>query len=168
MPVSVDNIFGARSEDWTQGDDSRERMALISHPLPVGVFTSILPRARASQRVASIRLATGHCFDATYSARFRPTAGDYTICPCEHIPRRTRRRHIPHTKEHVLFRCMKTVNERRTFLRGSRSLAHILQSKERTAALCRFLTVTNSSLLRPLPKPTPTFRDPPSSEGSQR
>jgi hypothetical protein len=29
------------------------------------------------------RLATAHCFDAPYSERFRPTAGDTLTCPCD-------------------------------------------------------------------------------------
>ena len=30
------------------------------------------------------RIATGHCFDARYSQRFRPDSDDILICPCEH------------------------------------------------------------------------------------
>jgi hypothetical protein len=33
------------------------------------------------------RLATGHCFDAPYSTRFRPTADDTLTCPCETLAR---------------------------------------------------------------------------------
>jgi hypothetical protein len=53
-------------------------------------------------------LATGHCFNATYSDQFRAGADDYTTCPCEHIPRvswvRGPRR-ARHTKEHMIFKC---------------------------------------------------------------
>jgi len=33
------------------------------------------------------RLATGHCFDTSYSTRFRPTADDTLTCPCETLAR---------------------------------------------------------------------------------
>jgi hypothetical protein len=53
-------------------------------------------------------LATGHCFDTTYSERFRAGADDYTTCPCKHIPRASwvrGPRRARHTKEHVIFHC---------------------------------------------------------------
>src|SRR6267154_2192366 len=109
------------------------------------------------------RLATGHCFDATYSTRFQPHADDHLICPCEFIPHpnpNIRPRQIRHTKEHVLFRCLATRHHRQSHLATPHSLTSIFDSVEATSQLCAFLRASNSSLLRPLPKPVPR-PDPP-------
>jgi hypothetical protein len=100
------------------------------------------------------RIATGHCFDADYSDRFRPTAGDRTICPCETIPRRHRQpRQNRHTRHHVLFQCPTTAEMRSKHLTGITTLRQILLSQEDTSHLCDFLSQSNSTLLRPLPEP---------------
>jgi hypothetical protein len=107
------------------------------------------------------RLATGHCFDATYSERFWAGADDYTTCPCEFIPRASQvrgPRKAHHTKEYVIFHCPCYTQSRLTHLKGLSSLPAILRSEEYTARLCAFLIETNCSLLRPLTKPQEVLR----------
>jgi hypothetical protein len=100
------------------------------------------------------RLATGHCFDADYSDRFRAGADDITLCPCS----RTQPRLYRHTRAHRLFRCREIRAIHMKHLGGvSTSLRHILQSAEMTSRLCALLKESNSSLLRPL---TEDRRDP--------
>jgi hypothetical protein len=70
--------------------------------------------AKKSHRLTSLicQLCTGHCFDANYSNTFRTGTNDNTTCPCSHTPRCPN--HLPHccicqhTKEHVIFHCLKT------------------------------------------------------------
>jgi hypothetical protein len=56
--MAVDKIYGTQYGTQgaldRQGDDSREREALLSHPL--GVFTTILTRASSDVPTRSIRL----------------------------------------------------------------------------------------------------------------
>jgi hypothetical protein len=109
------------------------------------------------------RLAVAHCFDADYSDRFRPGAEDVTTCPCSSNPQSTHRPRR-HTRQHVIFSCINHTIARRKHIRGLVSLKEILQSKEFTVRLGNFLLETNSTLLRPLPKPLPVLRpgrDPP-------
>ena len=93
-----------------------------------------------------IRIATGHCFDATYSQRFRPNANDTLTCPHAHS-----RPHL-HTRHHILFQCAYYARERRTHLPRPWRLNTILQSEDATEKLGLFLKASNCSLLRPLPK----------------
>jgi hypothetical protein len=100
------------------------------------------------------RFAVAHCFDADYSDRFRPTANDTTICPCDRIPRPnpTRRPcHARHTRAHVIFHCPITQPQRLIHLYRLTSLHQIFRSKDDTLRLCAFLRDTSSTLLRPLP-----------------
>ena len=103
------------------------------------------------------RFVTAQCFDADYSDRFRPQADDHTICPCEHRPRG--RTHPPHqvrhrhTHHHVIFHCHLTSPHRHNFPTGHATLHGIFTSYNATSQLCKFLLASNSSLLRPLPKP---------------
>ena len=102
------------------------------------------------------QIATGHCFDAEYSARFRPSADDNTTCPCS-TPLHT---HL-HTRHHVLFKCARYAHMRRKLIPRPWRLAVILQSKDASAKLSLFLKDSGCSLLRPLP--TPASRSPPTS-----
>ena len=102
------------------------------------------------------QLATGHCFDAEYSARFRPSADDNTTCPCS-TPSRT---HL-HTRHHVLFKCALYAHIRRKLMPRPWRLPVILQSRDASAKLSLFLRDSDCSLLRPLPTTPP--RLPPSS-----
>jgi hypothetical protein len=129
---------------------------------PPGIQGAIAMRHRLVTSTI-FRFAVAHCFDADYSDRFRPSADDITTCPCssnsrpDHRPRR-------HTRHHVIFSCTNHHTARIKFIRGLSSLKQILQSKEFTVRLGDFLLETNSSLLRPLPKPLPVLRpgrDPP-------
>jgi hypothetical protein len=125
---------------------------------------SLAPAVKAavdkhSCRLTSLicQLCTGHCFDANYSDTFRTGADDNTICPCSHTPRRPN--HLPHcrirqhTKEHVIFHCLKTTALHDCHLRGIGSLRTIFQSQNLTLCLCNFLIESESSLFRPLPSP---------------
>jgi len=106
-------------------------------------------------------LTIAHCFDADYSNRFQPGTNDPTECPCNSahplhphaIPR-------CHTRQHVIFHCPLATTACAHHLQGLSSLAMILHLEEATAALCRFLEESNSSLLRPLLVLQPG-RDPP-------
>jgi hypothetical protein len=96
--------------------------------------------------------AVTHCFDADYSDCFRSGANDTTECPCNlthpphphDIPRR-------HTRHHIIFHCPLAAPACLHHLSGASSLPTILHLETATAALCRFLEESNSSLLRPLP-----------------
>ena len=92
-----------------------------------------------------IHIATGHCFDATYSQRFRPSANDTLTCPHTHS-----RPHL-HTRHHILFQCSNYARERRRFLPRPWRLNMILQSEDATEKLGLFLKASNCSILRPLP-----------------
>ena len=102
-----------------------------------------------------IRIATGHCFDAMYSQRFRPSANDTRLCPHAHS-----RPHL-HTRHHILFQCANYARERRRFLPRPWRLNTILQSEDATEKLGLFLKASNCSILRPLPTsartPSPTL-----------
>jgi hypothetical protein len=58
-----------------------------------------------------IRIATGHCFDAHYSQRFRSGADDTLLCPCSS---NLTHPHL-HTRHHILFQCARFAKERRRF-----------------------------------------------------
>ena len=99
-----------------------------------------------------IRIATGHCFDATYSQHFCPIANDPLFCPHTHS-----RPHL-HTRHHILFQCANYAKERRKHLPRPWRLTSILQSEDAAEKLGLFLKASNCSILRPLPKlaPSPT------------
>ena len=103
-----------------------------------------------------IRIATGHCFDANYSQRFRPRSDDILTCPhthsCPHL----------HTRHHIIFQCSQYTNERRKLPRPWR-LPLILQSEEASERLGMFLKNSDSSLLRPIPSPIPLTNSQPRS-----
>ena len=127
---------------------------------PPTIITAV---ASCSRLVTStiFRIATGHCFDATYLERFRAQANDYTICPCEHIPRRNTSyppRRFMHTKEHVIFRCVITQPFRSRLLHGISSLCAAFRSIATATKLCEFLEDSKCSILCPIPVPRP---DPP-------
>ena len=96
-----------------------------------------------------IRIATGHCFDANYSQRFRPRSEDILTCPHTHS-----RPHL-HTRHHILFQCSHYANERRRTLPRPWRLPVILQSEDASERLGLFLKNSNCSLLRPIPLPIP-------------
>ena len=106
--------------------------------------------AKAHSRLVTssiIRIATGHCFDATYSQRFRSNANDPLFCPHTHS-----RPHL-HTRHHILFQCATYARERRKLLPRPWRLISILQSEDAAEKLGLFLKASNCSLLRPLLKP---------------
>ena len=95
-----------------------------------------------------IRIATGHCFDANYSQRFRPQSNDILNCPHSHA-----HPHL-HTRHHILFQCSQYAKERRRFLSRPRRLQVILQSEDSSEKFGLFLKESNCSLLRPIPIPS--------------
>jgi hypothetical protein len=139
----------------------------ISHPAAIACQTpdngkpvdAIRGSLAAHSRIVTSaipQLATGHCFDADYSARFRPTADDNITCPCS-TPSRT---HL-HTRHHVLFKCALYAHIRRKVMPRPWRLPVILQSKDASAKLSSFLRDSGCSLLRPLPTTTIPPRSPP-------
>jgi hypothetical protein len=97
------------------------------------------------------RFAVAHCFDADYSDRFQRGANDTTACPCNlthPLPPHGTPRH--HTRHHVIFYCPLTATAHAHHLQGFSFLTTVFQMEEATAALCRFLEESNSSLLCPL------------------
>ena len=102
-----------------------------------------------------IRIATGHCFDANYSQRFRPRSEDVLTCPHTHP-----HPHL-HTRHHILFQCSEYAHERRRYIPRPRRLPAILQSEDTSESLGLFLKNSNCSLLRPIPPLTiPTNSQP--------
>ena len=93
------------------------------------------------------RIATGHCFDANYSQRFRPRSDDVLSCPHTHS-----RPHL-HTRHHIIFQCSQYANERRKFLPRPWRLSVILQSEDASEKLSLFLKISDCSLLRPISLP---------------
>ena len=93
------------------------------------------------------RIATGHCFDASYSQRFRPQSNDSHACPhahtCPHL----------HTCHHVIFQCTRYTRTRRRLLSRPWRLQEILQSEDASERLGLFLKESDCSILRPLPLP---------------
>jgi hypothetical protein len=96
---------------------------------------AIRAAAASRNRLASatiFRWATGHSFDAAYSLRFRPNADDIITCPCADIPRpnptHPQRPRYQHTKEHVLFHCVRYTQQRRLILGNHTSLRVIFRS----------------------------------------
>ena len=95
-----------------------------------------------------IRIATGHCFDANYSQRFRPNSDDVLTCPHTHT-----HPHL-HTRHHIIFQCSQYAKERRKFIPRPWRLPVILQSEDASEKLGTFLKESNCSLLRPITTPT--------------
>ena len=95
-----------------------------------------------------ICIATGHCFDANYSQRFRPRSDNILTCPHTHT-----HPHL-HTRHHVIFQCSHYANERRRFLPRPWRLLVIFQSEDASEKLGIFLKESNCSLLRPISIPT--------------
>ena len=128
----------------------------ISHPAALACQTpdngkpvaAIRGAVKAHSRLVTssiFRIATGHCFDAMYSQRFRPNANDTLNCPHAHS-----RPHL-HTRHHILFQCANYARERRRFLPRPWRLNTILQSEDATEKLGLFLKASNCAILRPLP-----------------
>jgi hypothetical protein len=155
LPPSKDRIFLEWHQNLTplRRSDTRRAYAVFfndplpsPHPFVTGVLSS---KSRALQS-AAFQLATHHAFHADYSASFRPTAGDTTLCPhCGHL----------WTMTHVLFDCDLFWEERGLILDPlhHNTTRHLFSSKDGGHRLVEFLHATQA-LLRPLP-PRPT--DPP-------
>jgi hypothetical protein len=94
-----------------------------------------------------IRIATGHCFDAHYSQRFRPGADDPSLPLFIHPP-------TLHTRHHILFQCPRFAKERRRFIPRPRRLQAILQSEVASEKLGLFLRQSNCSIYGLFPRPS--------------
>jgi hypothetical protein len=99
-----------------------------------------------------IRIATGHCFDTSYSQRFRPQSDDILNCPHTHT-----HPHL-HTRHHILFQCSRYKKERRRFIHRPWRLTTILQSEDATERLGLFLKASDCTILRPIPLSLPLPR----------
>src|SRR5260221_9643020 len=97
---------------------------------------------------AAIQTTTRHGFHADYSDRFRPDAGDVTICPCSGplLP-------IRYTIEHVIFHCSLHNNHRADIFSPQPTTKHyVFGTYHGGRKLGRFLLATQA-LLQPLPPP---------------
>ena len=128
---------------------------------------TICVAAASHNRLASatiFRWAMGHSFDAGYSLRFHPEADNNITCPCTDIPHPnpTHPHCTPyqHTKEHVLFQCIRYADQCRLYLGNTSSLRIIFCSEDHTEHLIRFALATNILLLRPLRPPHPRVPQP--------
>jgi len=69
-------------------------------------ITAVLKTQNQLMVSTMFQLTVTHCFDADYSEHFHPTAGDYTICPCEDRPHRqlrpTYRVCFQHMHKHII------------------------------------------------------------------
>ena len=152
-----------REQMW---QNVKDEYVPITHPAALACQTpdngkpvaAIRGAVKAHSRLVTssiFRIATGHCFDATYSQRFRPGANDPLSCPHTHS-----RPHL-HTRHHVLFQCTHYAKERRKLLPRPWRLTSILQSEDAAEKLGLFLKASNCSILRPLPTlvhtPSPTL-----------
>jgi len=91
---------------------------------------------------AAIQTATRHGFHASYSHRFRPSAGDNTTFPCG--------RH--HTLHHILLRCPLLQSPRHRIFGNRANLNDILGAEDGGKKLVTFLLVLETNvLLWPLP-----------------
>jgi hypothetical protein len=144
--------------EYTPSDRPSHMACVIPHGNTIAPVLKAAT-AKKSHHLTSLicQLCTGHCFDANYSDTFRSGANDNTTCPCSHIPRHPN--HLPrchirqHTKEHIIFHCIKTATLHDRLLHSLGSLHTIFQSQDLTSHLCDFLTESESSLFRPLPGP---------------
>ncbi len=104
-----------------------------------------------------LRLALEHCFDATYSLRFRKGANDNVTCPCSMakpptlLPSWAQHHLYLHTKQHVILHCALTQPLRILLLQGIHTWDGLFASYPAAAQLCTFLSASHSTLLQPLP-----------------
>ena len=168
-------MWNAYAADYTPSNNPSH--AACTPPRNATLPPAIRAAAKHDNRLVSstiIRFATGYCFDADYSDRFRTGADNPTLCPCsegDHPPPSSQEgpqnghpRHIPpqrHTRRHVILRCpIPTLHRTRYISALVTSVAHILRSEDHTCLLCSFLRESRSTLLKPLPVLRPG-RDPP-------
>ena len=138
----------------------KEEYTPINHPSALACqppdngkpVAAIRGALRSHSRIVTstiFRIASGHCFDANYSQRFRPRSNDVLACPHPHT-----RPHL-HTRHHIIFQCSQYARERRRFIPRPWRLQRILQSEEASEWLGLFLKESNCSILQPIPTPLP-------------
>ena len=117
----------------------------------------VLPIASRRLLCACMQLLFDHAFTATYSDRFRPSAGDNTDCPCgrRYITRDGISLPFRNTLHHGLFHCHDRDDAREAHLPFT-SLDAIFTSARGGAALCRYIHASQAFL-----RPTPPRPDPP-------
>jgi hypothetical protein len=127
-----------------------------SDSTPPPFIQGVLSRGNRRYFAAAIQITTGHAFDADYSDRFRPTAGDTTTCPCadsdayasQDLPPR-------HTITHILTECPLHSCARARYLHNPSTPNEVLLDERGGRNLVDFLHYTQA-LLRPLPpRPDP-------------
>jgi hypothetical protein len=155
LPPSKDRIYlewHCNHTPFHQSDPRRSYAVFYDDPLPSPhpFIAGVLSSDSRSLQSASFQLATHHAFHADYSASFRPTAGDNTLCP--HCG-------LPWTMTHVLFGCDHFWEARGLILDPlhHNTTYQLFSLKDGGRHLVDFLHATQA-LLRPLP-PCPT--DPP-------
>ena len=117
----------------------------------------IIPIASRRLLCTCLQLLFDHAFTATYSDRFRPSAGDNTDCPCgrTYITRDGLSLPFRNTLHHGLFHCHDRDEARDSHLPFT-SLDAIFTSARGGAALCRYIHASQAFL-----RPTPPRPDPP-------
>ncbi|KAI0276935.1 hypothetical protein BC826DRAFT_1113986 [Russula brevipes] len=119
-------------------------------PRPPPFIRGALSRGNRRLFSASVQLTTGHAFTSDYSTRFRPTAGDNTLCPCS-----TPLRPQAHTARHVVEGCPRFTRLHRSVFRDRPpSLTHLFFTFVGGSLLAEFLWLSQD-LLYPLPPPEP-------------
>ena len=142
---SKDQMFREWENDFQPPppDDSRRHYPVLADPPCVELhpFTKGVLSARSCRlQTAAFQLATGHCFSADYSTRFRSSAGDRTDCPrCGEL----------FTPTHVLEDGNCYVIEQQEGGIDTFTLAQIFTSFSGGKRLSKFLH-TNQVFLRPL------------------
>ena len=116
----------------------------------------VLPLASRRLLCTCLQLLFDHAFTASYSDRFRPSAGNNTGCPCgqTYITRDDLSLPFCNTLHHGLFHCRDRVKAHETHLPFT-SLDAIFTSARGGAVLCRYIHASQAFLRPPPPRPDP-------------
>ena len=116
----------------------------------------VLPIATRRLLCTCMQLLFDHAFTASYSDRFRPSAGDNTDCPCgrSYITRDGTSLPFRNTLHHGLFQCHDRDDARDAHLPFT-SLDAIFTSARGGAALCKYIHASQAFLRPPPPRPDP-------------
>ena len=116
----------------------------------------VLPLATRRLLCTCMQLLFDHAFTASYSDRFRPSAGDNTDCPCgrSYITRDGMSLPFRNTLHHGLFHCHDRDDARDAHLPFT-SLDAIFTSARGGAALCKYIHASQAFLRPPPPRPDP-------------
>ena len=116
----------------------------------------VLPLASRRLLCTCLQLLFDHAFTASYSDRFRPSAGDNTDCPCgrSYITQDGLSLPFRNTLHHGLFQCHDRDDACDAHLPFT-SLDAIFTSARGGAALCKYIHASQAFLRPPPPRPDP-------------